>query len=265
MKKKSLGIILLSAIAPGLLATAPVQALPISAKDILATIPAATDGVYTIDTDGAGPKGSIQVYADMTAFGGGWTLGLASFRGSVALTTDLTVNTGTAGFNSAHTRDLSELALNSDTQIRHQVIRGGVVLFDGYYTDSYHGILEANPGNWTIGTGTITGFGTHQLGKDWSTTANDVDDWSGNCATLYGPPGVDSPWYYGSCWTSHPAVYSGGSPGQGPHWTGPVDSWRIYVREGASVSGSTPASEPSVVALLALGVAGMRCRRRRTA
>jgi cysteine-rich repeat protein len=46
--------------------------IPQTCKDLKADVPAATDGVYTIDLDGAGGKPSFKVFCDMTTMGGGW-------------------------------------------------------------------------------------------------------------------------------------------------------------------------------------------------
>lgn len=81
-----------------------------SCKAALAANAAATTGLYTIDPDGAGPQGPIQVFCDMTNDGGGWTLGLlknsvdnaqhatfgSGYVGLPALAVDPAVASGTA-------------------------------------------------------------------------------------------------------------------------------------------------------------------------
>ena len=48
--------------------------LPTSCKQLKNGLPATTTGVYTLDTDGDGPKQPFDVYCDMVTDGGGWTL-----------------------------------------------------------------------------------------------------------------------------------------------------------------------------------------------
>ncbi len=243
--------------------TAPlVHAVPVSAHQILADDPLTTSGVYLIDPDGPGGDAPFEVYADMDTFGGGWTLGLNSLRNSPAIHADMTGNTGTVGLATAHTRDMTQLALHADAQIRHQIVNNGQVVFDGYYTGSYHGTLSADLDAWTIAIGNLfSTFGSHQLGNDWSTLENDVDDYSGNCAAFYGP------WYHGRCWTSHPGNSQNYTHGPYAYHHGWVDAWRIYVRGSNAPERTLPTvSEPSTLALAVFGllVAG-HVRRRRAA
>jgi hypothetical protein len=48
--------------------------IPQTCKEIKTAIPAATDGDYTVDPDGAGALPSIKVFCDMTTDGGGYTM-----------------------------------------------------------------------------------------------------------------------------------------------------------------------------------------------
>lgn len=129
------------------------------AEQILRHEPFATDDIYWIDPDGAGGAAAFQNIADMTMAGGGWTMGLQSFSGTVAATTDMASETGTVGSTDSHTRDMSDLAINQSARIRHRMVDGGVVIFDGDHIRPYHETVGALSG-WTLPTGSAAMFGS---------------------------------------------------------------------------------------------------------
>ena len=227
-----------------------------SAKQILQS-GVTSDGIYWIDPNGGSTADAFQVYADMTTAGGGWTLGLNSVAGDTSSTTDMVSNTGTVGIGTGHTRDMSDLAINQNAEIRHRLVnKDGSLRFDGYYTGNYHGIL--GDGGWTVLGGSVAALGVHD-GNDWSTAANDVDSSVGlNCAVYFGVP-----WYYTGCYNAIPVSLVniiGGPFSQGSEPADEIGSWSIYVREE-----NTPAvvAEPGTPALFGALLAGIGVMRRR--
>jgi len=228
-----------------------------SANQILLAGQSLGDGLYWIDPDGGATDNAFQIYSDMTTDGGGWTLGLNSLAGDVSASTDVTSNTGVVGLTSGHTRHLSHLAIDQNAQIRHRIVaQNGTVLFDAYYTGNYHGTMEAQV-NWTLLAGNFSVLSYH-FGRDWSTVSNDVDDWSGNCASNYGGNG----WYHGACWTAIPTD----GTGAGPFASGAQGSYSIFFRELNTPPAGVPIPAALPLLLSALGFFGlMGWRRKRMA
>jgi hypothetical protein len=194
----------------------------------------------------------------MTSSGGGWTLGLVSRRNDKAASANLIDNTGTAGPNSTHTRDLTELAIDQNAQIRHVIRNNGQTVFDGYYTGNYHGTFAADASAWTVVVGNAGIFSYH-FGMPWSTEDNDQDNNFGNCALFFGA------WYHNNCFYSHPAAADVNLGGPYADPFGYVDQWQVFVRETTTPPvGAVPAVPlPAGAPLLLAGLATLALLRRR--
>lgn len=240
-----------------------------SAKEIKLADPGAADGLYWFDPDGPGGLAPFLGYADMTADGGGWNLGLLSLNGSVSATTDMVANTGTPGLTSGHTRDMTLLAVSQAAQIRHQIV-GSAGVFDAFYTGKYHDPLPA-AGDWsTLAGHTNAAILSYHFGRPWSTPTVDNDALPGaSCAAYYGQP-----WYYGACFTTIPVqnstTYSTTAP-LAPLGTSPATSYAVWVRADGATLYTDPAvtvDEPDTLVLSGLAavlLAGLALRTRAAA
>ena len=141
---------------------------------------------------------------------------------------------------------MTELAINQDAQIRHRLVEGGVVLFDGYYTGNYHGTFGIESA-WTVIAGSLNVLSYH-FGREWSTTSG-----PSNCATINN----GNPWYYAACATAIPFWVGVDGPQLASIPDSPLDSYQIYVRELSTPSLDTvpvPAALPLLAS--AFGILG---------
>ncbi|MCX6354784.1 MAG: fibrinogen-like YCDxxxxGGGW domain-containing protein [Candidatus Aureabacteria bacterium] len=145
-----------------------------SCKAIKTAIPTASDGVYTIDPDGAGGSSPFNAYCDMTTGGGGWTL--AGFRGSTVLNVTTFDNHGTVVTNFGETQTTGDWALD----ICNNKINAGTA-----YTEL--AITSGIPGSHRIGDFTIKRFlsfegtGAYQIQSDWA-NASESGSFQWKCA-----------------------------------------------------------------------------------
>ena len=114
-----------------------------SAKDIR-NHGGTNDGVYWIDPDLPGGDAPFQVFADMVAFGGGWTLSNDNYH----ILPDM----------SAHTNAINILSVAQNAQIRF--VGTGL---DAYYTGRYYQNLPGY-GSWTV----LSGNPQSLYGISWS-------------------------------------------------------------------------------------------------
>ncbi len=109
----------------------------ISAKQIQEGGFSTGDGLYWLDPDLSGGDAPFLAFADMTASGGGWTLGVLSLDASPAAAIDITAVTGSAGLSTSHTVDVAPLALDRDAEIRYELSDSGGAVFSGTYTGRF--------------------------------------------------------------------------------------------------------------------------------
>ncbi len=188
-----------------------------SAKDLLLRRPGVGDGLYFICPDGPGGE-VFPAWCDMTTLGGGWTLALVSLAGDEVTTTDLISNTGTAGYTTAHTRNIRALAIDRDAQIAMDIVHPAAGRFRSYWSGRYHGSLP-QLASWSTMPGHTAAVGqvlSAELGQAW------------NPAHPAGRP------WFGTAYSSIPTVPADAITG--PRSLLPaaaLTSFRILVREGA--------------------------------
>lgn len=105
-----------------------------SARQILDVDPGSSSGIYWLDEQ-MGLGSPFEAYADMTSFGGGWTLGIVSLDSSPVSSFGITANTGTVSspFVTSHTRNIDYLGVSQDAEFRYWIQQSGSTIFDGTY------------------------------------------------------------------------------------------------------------------------------------
>jgi hypothetical protein len=202
-------------------------------KEIKDNNPGATDGIYTIDPDGAGSIDLFNCYCDMTTDGGGWTLVLLS-NSSVSgcprpYWTDAVNN---INLNGTFSSDIT--SFDMFVGVRNWNLLGATARLDmgsapaslshrAYYTfslnvDNFYALVMSNE-SITINTGVTAspGMYTYHNGSSLSTRDADHDTHSStNCSSNFG----NSPWWYGDCWSGNFWGGGGAVYQDAPYWTG---------------------------------------------
>jgi hypothetical protein len=144
----------------------------VSAKQILLDVnPGAPDGYYFMDPDGPFEANAVQMIADMTRDGGGWTLGVLSLDSIPASAIDISSNTGTVSYAGSHTRNVANLAESRDAEIRYEIFNGITTVFDGTYTGRFSDTTPA----FTTTTDTAGLNGTLDASFDFHAPGTDYD------------------------------------------------------------------------------------------